>query len=312
MDYIDNITLSILIRLLLGGDVVLDVKNLESLEELRIYASTLDVLFKEKPENMTLEEEEEFEENYNPCITYSTSNCPCRITISCNNQDHLTRYLTEYAQLFKIGELQEKGYTNTFESIETLDEDIRNLTKDIRVAKTRYKVNDIRFAPLMLSKYLDNPEFIRSLIIEMVSPDEMPYPIRLYDYDSSEEITGMNDVWQDYFSCRYEVNMAWYLDEHNKQTSEVVTTKRRIKYSKQQRKMLEYIINTVDKTQFLDIEPYYLMRACKIKEDNIDMAVSRLNKEYREINNTDKTLVKKSKGRGFYEILPNFIRLEEN
>lgn len=308
MYYIDNIQLSILIHLLIGEDVVINAHDPDSLHELEIYISSFDSLFKNELVDKAIDDE-----TYKSCIAYTVSNHSYTIKVSCNSQDRLREYLTEYARLFELGELQEVGCRNMFESAESLEENLLSDVKDIKTSKVRYKLFDIKFAPLILSKYLENEEFIKSLSIDLLSENDITYPIRLYEYDSSEEITGMVKDWQNNFICLYELNIAWYLEELRKKEAKTVTVKRRTEYSPQQKTLFGAIIEEVERTKMLTADPYNLKKECKtLNDNNIDMAVSRLNKEYREINNTDKTLLKKHRKTDLYDVLPNFIPPEEN
>ena len=124
----------------------------------------------------------------------------------------------------------------------------------------------------------------------------------------------MSRYWQDYFVCKYVLDMEWYLDKFNSTVSKTVTVKRRTTYPKQQQKLFDvitYWVN-VEKSYKISTDSLFSRAKLKLARQNKDMAISRLNKYYQEINNTTITLVKKSKKTGYYEISKDFQLDREN
>lgn len=289
MNYIDNVTLSIFIRLLLGGNILLKISDSESISQLITFCSTL---------TSTLS-----------CIERKKT--ISGVNISCNNNEQLRAFLEEYSDLYSKGELIETENSN--ESIEALNKDLIDITKDIKTNKERFITDKTKFAPLILVRYLENNEFIKDLSINLAPEGDMPYPMELYknnEFGDSER----SRYWQDYFVCKYVLDMEWYLDKFNSTVSKTVTVKQRTGYPPQQRKLLDVITDWVRVENSYRIDPDRLFSRAKLKlaEQSKDMAISRLNKCYKEINNTTITLVKKSKKTGYYEISKDFQFNREN
>lgn len=290
MNYIDNVTLSILIRLLMGGNILLKTSDQESVSQLLMFCSELTFIL--------------------PLVEYKGT--IKGVNISCNDIGQLREFLTEYSNLYIKGELIEAE--NSYESIEALNRELIAITKDIKTNKKRYITEKTKFAPLILARYFENKEFIKDLRISLAPEGEMPYyPMELYKNNEFGD-RKMSRYWQDYFVCKYVLDMEWYLDKFNSTVSKTVTVKRRTDYSPQQRKLLDVITDWVRGENSYRIDPECLFSRAKLKlaEQSKDMAISRLNKCYQEINNTTITLVKKSKKTGYYEISKDFQLDREN
>lgn len=290
MNYIDNVTLSIFIRLLLGGNILLKISDSESISQLITFCSTLT----------------------------STLSCIERkktvggVNISCNDNEQLRTFLEEYIDLYIKGELIE--VENSYESIEVLTRELIAITKDIKTNKKRYITYKTKFAPLILARYLENKEFIKDLSISLAPEGEMPYyPMELYEDNEFGDVER-TQYWQDYFICKYTLDMEWYLDKFNRPANKTVTVKRRTDYSPQQRKLLDVITDWVrgENSYRIDPESLFSRAKLKLKAKNEDMAISRLNKCYKQINSTTITLIKKSKKTGYYEISREFKPNTEN
>ena len=289
MNYIDNVTLSIFIRLLLGGNILLKISDSESISQLITFCSTL---------TSTLS-----------CIERKKT--ISGVNISCNNNEQLRAFLEEYSDLYSKGELIETENSN--ESIEALNKDLIDITKDIKTNKKRYLTDKTEFAPLILARYFENKEFIKDLSISLAPEGEMPYPMELYEDNEFGDVER-TQYWQDYFICIYTLDMEWYLDKFNRPANKTVTVKRRTDYSPQQRKLLDVITDWVrgENSYRIDPESLFNRAKLKLKAKNEDMAISRLNKCYKEINNTTTALIEKNKGTGFYEISREFQPNTEN
>lgn len=283
MNYIDNVTLSILICLLMGGNILLKISDPESISQLITFCSTL---------TSTLS-----------CIERKKT--ISGVNISCNDNRQLREFLTEYIDLYIKGELIEAENTN--ESFEALNKELIDTTKDIKTNKERFITDKTKFAPLILARYLENNEFIKDLSINLAPEGDMPYPMELYENNEFGD-SERSRYWQDYFVCKYVLDMEWYLDKFNSTVSKTVTVKQRTDYPPQQRKLLDVITDWVRVENSYRIAPDRLFSRAKLKlaEQSKDMAISRLNKCYQEINNTTTTLIKKSKKTGLYNISRDF------
>lgn len=309
MKYIDNITLSIYIKLLMGNDVCLNGMSFENEQQLERFASTLDSNFRSDTSQMTIEEEESYNDSYQPVIVYNKD--LFEVHISCQDNNKLRVFLSEYSQLYYEGELIEND--NIHKSFETLNNTLIEITKNIVTNKKRYILTDTKFAPLILARYLENNGFIKDLSISLAPEGEMPYhPMELYEDNEFGDVEK-TQYWQDYFICKYVLDMEWYLDKFNRPVSKTVTVKRRTDYPPQQRKLLNIISNQVKESKYR-IDSLTLAQKINLSlEDNcLHSAISRLNKCYKEINNTTTTLIKKNKGTGFYEISREFQPDTEN
>lgn len=289
MNYIDNVTLSILIRLLMGGNILLKISDSESISQLITFCSTL---------TSTLS-----------CIERKKT--ISGVNISCNNNEQLRAFLEEYSDLYSKGELIEMENSN--ESVETLNSELIDITKYIKTNKNRFITYKTKFAPLILARYLENNDFIKDLSISLAPEGEMPYPMELYEDNEFGDVER-TQYWQEYFICKYTLDLEWYLDKFNRPANKTVTVKRRTDYSPQQRKLLDVITDWVrgENSYRIDPESLFSRAKLKLKAKNEDMAISRLNKCYKEINNTTTALIEKNKGTGFYEISREFQPNTEN
>ena len=240
MNYIDNVTLSIFIRLLLGGNILLKISDSESISQLITFCSTL---------TSTLS-----------CIERKKT--ISGVNISCNNNEQLRAFLEEYSDLYSKGELIETENSN--ESVETLNSELIDITKDIKTNKNRFITYKTKFAPLILARYFENKEFIKDLSISLAPEGEMPYPMELYENNEFGD-SERSRYWQDYFVCKYVLDMEWYLDKFNSTVSKTVTVKQRTDYPPQQRKLLDVITDWVRVENSYRIAPDRLSALIKIK-----------------------------------------------
>ena len=310
MNYIDNITLSIYIKLLMGSSVNLNGMSFENRHQLERFASTLDSNFRRDTSHMPIEEEESYNDSYQPVIVYNQD--LFEVHISCQDNNRLRAFLREYSQLYYEGALIE--IDNIHDSFEILNNTLIEITKNITTNKKRYILTDTKFAPLILARYLENKDFIKDLSISLAPEGEMPYhPMELYENNEFGDVEK-TQYWQDYFICKYTLDMEWYLDKFNRTASKTVTVKRRTTYPKQQQKLLDVITKwvKVEKRYQIDPESLFSRAKLKLKAKNEDMAISRLNKCYKEINNTTTALIEKNKGTGLYEISKEFQPNTEN
>lgn len=283
MDYIVNINLSILIRLLMGGNILLKISDQESVSQLLMFCSELTFIL--------------------PFVEYKGT--IKGVNISCNDNEQLRAFLEEYSDLYTKGELIETENSN--ESVETLNSELIDITKDIKTNKNRFITYKTKFAPLILARYLENNEFIKDLSISLAPEGNMPYyPMELYESNEFGDVERSR-YWQDYFVCKYVLDMEWYLDKFNSTVSKTVMLKRRTDYPPQQRKLLNIIINRVKEGRYR-IDSLDLSEKSKLPLDgnSLHSAISRLNKCYKEIHNTTIILIKKSKKTGYYEISREF------
>ena len=273
----------------MGGNILLKTSDQESVSQLLMFCSELTFIL--------------------PLVEYKGT--IKGVNISCNDIGQLREFLTEYSNLYIKGELIEAE--NSYESIEALNRELIAITKDIKTNKKRYITEKTKFAPLILARYFENKEFIKDLSISLAPEGEMPYPMELYEDNEFGDVER-TQYWQDYFICKYTLDMEWYLDKFNRPANKTVTVKRRTDYSPQQRKLLDVITDWVRGENSYRIDPECLFSRAKLKlaEQSKDMAISRLNKCYQEINNTTITLVKKSKKTGYYEISKDFQLDREN
>lgn len=305
MDYIDNLTLTILLHLLRTRELRLHANDYDTLEQLQVYISWIEALFKNKPANLSIEDDELFEESYKPCITYKTFLTD--IVICCEDLGRLETYLMEYIRAYKDEDLKEYGNKNEYDSITSLSEEIKALAKYSNKSKRRHIVTGVKYTPVVADKYLQHSDFIRDMSIELVSHELIEYPIKMYRYTDSGDIEGMYQDWQEYFECRFELDIDWYMK--NISTNEDISepAAKGDKYPKQQQNMLNVLEHWVRIENKNEIPADILISRTKIKCLNIDSAVSRLNKHYMQIKETDEKLLVKHKGTGFYEISPAYI-----
>ena len=307
MDYLNNITLTILIILLIRSRLTLSTPDLESMQELKIYISTLDGFFKNRPENMTIEEKELFEESYRPTISYAIQNK--ELTVNCDNPQRLESFLKEYVDNYNRGLLQEDSNYNEFDTINALDKMLISNIKDTTKNRARYIETAIKYAPLILLKYFENRDFIRDITIELASKDEESYPLMLFkpEYETDGVHGEYADNWQDYFRCKYVLDMEWYWNEYSFIHSKNIIKKRRKKFAPLQERVYKYIYKNANNGVFVLSRTD--LKNCLVLTHK-DKTLNELRKQYREICNkhSDFDIIKYNRTTKMYDIHKDILK----
>ena len=163
----------------MGNDVYLNGMRFENRRQLERFASTLDSNFRSDTSQMTIEEEESYNDSYQPVIVYNKD--LFEVHISCHDNNRLTAFLREYSQLYYEGALIEND--NIHDSFEILNNTLIEITKNITTnKKTLYTYRYQVYTPLILARYLENNDFIKDLSISLAPEGKMPYyPMELYE-----------------------------------------------------------------------------------------------------------------------------------
>lgn len=299
MHYLDNITLTILIILLRDGVLTISAPDADSFNELTAYTSTLDSFFRNKPENMTIEEEEEFTETYVPTIEYECNNTELRV--HCNNIERLEMFLKEYAHNYNSGMLEEESNKNEYDTISALHDMLIADANKATTNKSRYIEADIKYAPLVLLKYFEHDEFIQRLTVQLAPVEEMSYPMILFERNLDETPAEYVSDWQKYFHCRYVLNMDWYFKEYQRLTSKTISRKRRKIFSPLQKRVYKYLLNNAKEGIFklsrTDLKNCMLLT-------NKDKILSDLRVQYREIflKHSDFDIISYNRATKLYDI----------
>lgn len=307
MDYLNNITLTIFIILLIRGRLTLSTPDLESMKELKMYISTLDGFFKNRPEDMTIEEKEQFEESYHQTISYTIQNK--ELTVICDNLERLESFLKEYVENYNNGLLEEDSNHNEFDTISSLDKMLISNIKDTTKNKARYIETAIKYAPLILLKYFENRDFIKDITIELASQKEEIYPMMLFKPEN--ETDGVNgeyvDNWQDYFRCKYILDMEWYWNEYNFIHSKNITKERRKKFAPLQEKVYKYIYKNATNGVFV-LSRTDLKNCLALTHK--DKTLNDLRNQYREIYNkhSDFDIIKYNRTTKMYDIHKDILK----
>lgn len=280
MDYIDNLTLTILLHLHRTHELRLHANDYDTLEQLQVYISWIETLLKNKPANLTIEDDELFEERYKPCITYKTFLTD--IVVRCEDIGRLETYLREYIRAYKDEDLKEYGNKNEYDSITSLSEELKAIAESSNKSKRRHIVTGVKYTPVVAEKYLQHNNFIRDMEIELVSPELIEYPIKMYLYTDSGDIESEKTDWQEYFDCRFELDMAWYIEEYNKSISQTITKERRKKFAPLQKKLYRYLYNNAKEGVFMLSRTD--LKNC-ITLTSKDKTLNDLRNQYREIFN---------------------------
>lgn len=309
MNYIDNITLAILLELYRSRSLRLNVSDAQSIEQVCAYFYGIELTIKNKPDNLSPEQDEEFEENYEPCFHWQVQ--PTSIVLTCKDTKHLANYLKQYIKLYKSGELIEYGNRNEYDSIAALSQELKMIAESSSKPIARFIITDTKFTPLIADKYLRNNDFIRGMQIKSVPSELVEYPIHVYDINESGDIDAMLHQWSEYIDVRYELDLNWYLEKFN---DEDINADKIKGYTNTQKKMLEVIEklvrfeNTKDEIdRKYEIPADVFMSRTHIGQSKINMAVSRLNERYREISDAYENIISKDKKSGCYVISQEYI-----
>ena len=302
MYYIDNFALLILIYLLKSKQPIILRCYYDdfSEEELITYFDDVNNIIKENPDSENL-------------VTSQKTN-DGNVEISFINYSNLENYLKTYIEKYKNGDLREIGDKDTFERFSILQEELISLVENIKTNRKRYKSTNIKYAPIILSNYLINNQFIKDITIRTKNVDDFE-TIRIFNYLSNqlEEWSGKFNNWEsNYFDCLYELDMDWYLNQYKKSKTKQV--RKKTEYPEQQRKIYSEIVKCVNCGKYtidedtirkvLDVDSYNSKG-----NDILNNAVSNLNKYYREINDINNKkvyLLKKQRNEYYYNISIDF------
>lgn len=302
MYYIDNFALLILIYLLKSKQPIILRCYYDdfSEEELITYFDDVNNIIKENSDSENL-------------VTSQKTN-DGNVEISFINYSNLENYLKTYIEKYKNGDLREIGDKNTFERFSILQEELISLVENIKTNRKRYKSTNIKYAPIILSNYLINNQFIKDITIRTKNVDDFE-TIRIFNYLSNqlEEWSGKFNNWEsNYFDCLYELDMDWYLNQYKKSKTKQV--RKKTEYPAQQQKIYSEIVKCVNCGKYtidedtirkvLDVDSYNSKG-----NDILNNAVSNLNKYYREINDINNKkvyLLKKQRNEYYYNISIDF------
>ena len=309
MNYIDNITLAILLELYRSRSLRLNVSDAQSIEQVSAYFYGIELTIKSKPDNLSFEQDEEFDENYVPCLKWQVQHSS--IVLTCTDTKRLANYLKQYIKLYKKGELIEYGDKNEYDSMAALSQELKIIAESSSKPMARFIITDTKFTPLIVDKYLRNNDFVRGMQIKSVPSELVEYPIHVYDINESGDIDAMLHQWSEYIDVRYELDLNWYLEKFN---DEDINNDKIKGYTNTQKKMLEVIEklvrfeNTKDETdRKYEIPADVFMSRTHIGQSKINMAVSRLNERYREISDAYENIISKDKKSGCYVISQEYI-----
>ena len=300
MEYLDNVSLSILIYLLIKKELRFKLFDQESLEQLYMYLGCLEWEINPKPRYATIEEEEEAELHRINILDIKKENFHLTITLTCKDQTRLKQILDKYIENYENGDLVEEE--NTFKTFKVLKSNFEDMIKGLETNPKRFNCKIIDFAPLFLKYSHIDPKFIVDLDIKLAYPESMSDPIKLFEYSSDENENYLRENRQDYFECHYVLNVTEYLKRLEKKH-----IRENIKYSKQQENILHFIKEYSKEMELNYIDVIDLSKGLKLRNDRLNMAISRLNKKYMKINNTDKKLIQYNRGKSCYDFDKEYI-----
>ena len=309
MNYIDNITLAILLELYRSKCLRLNVSDTQSKEQVCAYFYGIELTIQNKPDNLSLEQDEEFDENYVPCLKWQVQHSS--IVLTCTDIQRLANYLKQYIKLYKSGELIEYGNRNEYDSMAALSQELKIIAESSSKPKARFIITDTKFTPLIADKYLRNNDFIRGMQIKSVSSELVDYPICVYDINESGDIDTTSHQWSEYIDVRYELDLNWYLEKFNNEDINAEKTKG---YTKAQKRMLEVIDKCImlestkdeEKRKYMIPADVFICRT-RIKRSAINEAVSRFNARYKLISGAYNDIISKKRALGCYEINKEYI-----
>lgn len=309
MDYIDNITLAILLELYRSKCLRLNVSDTQSKEQMCAYFCSIELTIQDKPDNLSIEQDEEFDENYVPCLKWQVQHSS--IVLTCTDTKRLANYLKQYIKLYKSGELIEYGNRNKYDSMAALSQELKIIAESSSKPRARFIITDTKFTPLIADKYLRNNDFIRGMQIKSVSSELVDYPICVYDINESGDIDATSHQWSEYIDVRYELDLNWYLEKFNDND---ISAERIKGYTGQQKKMMAVIEKWVRLESTKDEENRkYMIPAdifiCRthIKQSAIKMAVLRLNDRYIDISDAYEDIISKDRKSECYVISQEYI-----
>ncbi len=307
MDYISNVTLSILLQLHRAHELCFQVHDSTSLEQLKEYAYRIEYLLKNKPEGLSDSEDEEFEDNYEPCITYTTTFCS--VNLKCENRKHIEDYLNNYIAAYKNDDLKEYGNKNEYERIDVLNQELREKVESSKNSLKQYIVTKLKYMPTIVDNYLQNNDFIRDMNIKLASDEEVEYPLIIFIHADSDDLDSINPDWEEFFDYKFVLDMDWYLNEYNKSISKTVVRERRKKLAPTQQKVYNYLLRNAKAGVFvLSRED---LKNCLLLSSK-DKTLNELRVQYREIFNipTDFNIISYNRTTQLYDIHKDILKYE--
>lgn len=305
MDYIDNIALTILIILLRDGALNFYSPDIQSTEDLAWYISILKSLFLNKHENISIEEEENFNENNAPTIEFKKHSNS--VNIHCNNIERLRTFLREYSENYKNGTLIEHGDVNEYDAISALHDMLIAKAIGKTTNNARYIETDIKYAPLILLKYFENNDFIQRVTIQLAPKKEMPYPMILFERGLDGLPEEYTSNWHEYFNCRYVLNMDWYIEDYYKSISKTITKERRDKFSPVQQRVYNYILKKAKEGIF--VHSRIDLKNC-MKLTTKDRTLNELRAQYIEIYHKEPNfnIITYNRSTEYYEVHEDILK----
>lgn len=301
MDYISNVTLSILLQLHRARELCFQVYDVTSFKQLKEYAYKIEYILKNKPEGLSYEESEEFENNYKPCITYTTVFNGLVFRLKCEDVGRLEDYLKNYIAAYKNDDVKEYGDKNEYVRMDVLNEELLKEVKSSENSLKQYFITNFKHIPVIVDNYLQNNDFIRDMEIKLVSDEVVEYPLIIFIHADSEDLDSINPDWEEFFDCKFVLDMDWYLNEYNKSVSKTVVREKRKRFAPMQQKVYNYLLHNAKGGVFM-LSRTDLKNCTKLS--TIDKTLSELRVQYREIFNKlpDFNIIRHNRTTQLYDI----------
>ena len=166
-------------------------------------------------------------------------------------------------------------------------------TIDLTLPPKTYPVSDLRYIPFIMLEYSKNENFVKDVCITS----------NILDNSIFEK--SYNNVQFLNFKITVDISTLFpEIIQKNKNKSKIKIKnskdKKKKKYSKQQKKIYNYLENYVKSYNLLRIERDLILGDLKLKNHN--KSFSDFNDKYKEINNTDESLIKYDRYSGYYII----------
>ena len=226
---------------------------------------------------------------------------------------NFTKQIKKYLSNFRRDNLrscrtQVLSYKKTFENF------IKSIGGDVNLKD--YKLKDFTYIPIILDEYFNKRIIITNFnlkfptlkeyvgqsvrIVEELIGEDLDIPIFYDNFLSVEWKLNVKPLYETLFNTNQEIT----LDKPKR----IARVKRRLKYSPQQEKIYDFILECLrkDKYELREDELYrFVASEGKNKDNSVAKAVWKLNAQYKKITNTKVKILKYNRFTNLYEIITN-------
>lgn len=276
MEYINNTLLAILLSSLFENNALFELKAEAFNDEIigmEVITSLVFVIASISP-NTSISDDEFYSDilgcNTLPRYTWEL------------NANNVRPLLQQYHDAYTTGKMKEVGLKSNV-SYKALKKEFMNTAIDKTLNLRNYVFTDKKYIPVLLCEYMNNPKFIKEIEIRPL-PNNMEYSEPIYSYSDNPKTRHLAN-WEDFLLFRCVLDIEELIE--NKKP---VKTIKHANYPPQQKKIYNYLEKSA-KNGIFRVSKDDILRLKVCDENSLNQAIARLNKQFKEMNNTDEKLL---------------------